>query len=66
MKRARLISAIDVVCKTHTLMHKYAKSLIERGKVRINGVHVLDPCQMIENRRSISVKIGVTESTYYV
>jgi predicted rRNA methylase YqxC with S4 and FtsJ domains len=66
MKKARIISALDVVCKTHTLMHSYAKSLIERGKVKINGVHVLDPYEMIENRRSISVQIGATENTLYV
>ncbi len=66
MRKAKLVSALDVVCKTHTLMHKYAKSLIERGKVKINGVHVLDPNQLIENRRSITVKVGPAVSTYYV
>jgi|ETNmetMinimDraft_26_1059896.scaffolds.fasta_scaffold824717_1 predicted rRNA methylase YqxC with S4 and FtsJ domains len=66
MRKAKVISALDVVCRTHTLMHKYARSLIERGKVKINGAYVLDPNQMIENRRSISVKIGAAENTYYV
>ena len=66
MRKSRLISALDVVCRTHTLMHKYAKSLIRRGKVKINGSYVLDPDQMIENRRSITVKIGPAENTYYV
>jgi len=66
MRKARLITALDVVCRTHTLMHGYAKSLIERGKVKINGSYVLDPSRIIEERRSIRVKIGPVENTLYV
>jgi len=66
MRKAKLVSALDVVCRTHTLMHKHAKLLIERGKVKINGTPVLDPNELIENRRSITVKIGPAVSTYYV
>jgi len=66
MRKSRSISALDVVCRTHCLAHGYAKNLIERGKVKINGAYILDPNRLIENRRSISVRIGAAENTYYV